>query len=108
MKYTIYKTFGNTPASIGLDINKHELIAVEYGKDIYSVTDTLIKAVTDDLNSTEEYSKCDNFAYPPKYIDNIGVKADRSKYTYFISGIVSPVYAKENTVVYYGVTETNE
>ena len=40
MKYLLYRSFGN----LDKDIKKHELVAVEYGKDIYEVTDALIKA----------------------------------------------------------------
>ena len=41
MKYLLYRSFGN----LDKDIKKHELVAVEYGKDIYEVTDALIKAL---------------------------------------------------------------
>ena len=45
MKYLLYRSFGN----LDQDVKKHELLAVEYGKDIYDVTDALIKAAADDL-----------------------------------------------------------
>ena len=45
MKYLLYRSFGN----LDKDVKKHELVAVEYGKDIYDVTDALIKAAADDL-----------------------------------------------------------
>lgn len=38
MKYVLYRSFG----SIDKDVRKHELVAVEYGKDINEVTDALI------------------------------------------------------------------
>ena len=38
MKYLLYRSFGN----LDKDVKKHELVAVEYGKDIYDVTDALI------------------------------------------------------------------
>lgn len=37
MKYLLYRSFGN----LDKDVKKHELVAVEYGKDIYDVTDAL-------------------------------------------------------------------
>lgn len=107
MKYKIYKTFGNTASSVGLDINKHELIGVEYGSNIDEVTDDLMKSVVDDLSATEEYSRCDVYTYPPDKITG-GPKALRSKYTYTLSGIVSPIYAKQNIIVYYAIVEENE
>lgn len=107
MKYKIFKTQGNTTSSVGLNIGKHELIGIEFGADIYEATDDIIRAVTDDLSSTEEYSKCQIYAYPPEEI-MVGKKALRSRYTYTVSGIVSPVYAKENIVIYYAIVEENE
>ena len=50
MKYVLYRSFG----SIDKDVRKHELVAVEYGKDIYEVTDALIKAAADDLAGMPE------------------------------------------------------
>ena len=41
MKYILYRSFGN----LDKDIKKHELVAVETGKNIDDVTDALIKAV---------------------------------------------------------------
>ena len=38
MKYVLYRSLG----SIDKDVRKHELVAVEYGKDINEVTDALI------------------------------------------------------------------
>ena len=40
MKYKLFRSLG----SIDRDVKKHELVAVEYGRDIYEVTDALIKA----------------------------------------------------------------
>lgn len=51
MKYVLYRSFG----SIDKDVRKHELVAVEYGKDINEVTDALIKAAADDLAGMPEY-----------------------------------------------------
>ena len=53
MKYLLYRSFGN----LDKDVKKHELVAVEYGKDIYDVTDALIKAAADDLAGLSEYDK---------------------------------------------------
>ena len=39
MKYKLYRSFGD----IDKDVKKHELIAVEFGRDIDEVTDDLIK-----------------------------------------------------------------
>ena len=49
MKYLLYRSFGN----LEKDVKKHELVAVEYGKDIDDVADALIKAAADDLAGSE-------------------------------------------------------
>ena len=59
MKYLLYRSFGN----LDKDIKKHELVAVEYGKDIYEVTDALIKAAADDLAGMPEYEKFETAAF---------------------------------------------
>ena len=67
MKYLLYRSFGN----LEKDVKKHELVAVEYGKDIDDVADALIKAAADDLAGMPEYERCETAAYPPhaeKYI----------------------------------------
>ena len=51
MKYLLYRSFGK----LEKDVKKHELVAVEYGKDIGDVTDALIKAAADDLAGMPEY-----------------------------------------------------
>ena len=45
MKYILYRSFGD----LDKDIKKHELVAVETGKNIDDVADALIKAAADDL-----------------------------------------------------------
>ena len=45
MKYKLYRSFGD----LDKDVTKHELVAVEYGKDIDEVTEALNKVVSDDL-----------------------------------------------------------
>ena len=50
-KYRVFR------AVFGLDkaVKHHELVAVEYGKNIYSVTNRLIKAVSEDAEGLEKY-----------------------------------------------------
>ena len=62
MKYTLYRSLG----SLDKDVQKHELVAVEYGQDIYAVTDALIKAAADDLAGMPEYEKFETAAYAPE------------------------------------------
>lgn len=101
MKYTLYRTLGN----IEKQITKHELIAVEYGKDIYEVTEILMQAVDDDLSTTPEYTQYETSAYEPELLKEKGIT---SRYDYRIIGIASPLYANENTLIDYGVFELEE
>lgn len=51
MKYILYRSFGDLDKAV----KKHELVAVETGKNIDDVTDALIKAAADDLAGMLEY-----------------------------------------------------
>lgn len=95
-KYTIFRM----PSEDDENYDQHELIGVEYGDDIYDATDRLIQAVCDDLSENPEYAQCRVGAYPPEDLDGA------TPYQYQMSGIVSPAYAETNTVIYYGITET--
>ena len=92
-KYTIFRM----PAEDDENYDRHELIGVEYGED---ATDRLIQAVCEDLSENPEYAKCETYADPPDELEGA------SRYQYQMCGIVSPAYAETNTVIYYGITET--
>ena len=62
MKYILYRSFGD----LDKDIKKHELVAVETGKNIDDVADALIKAAADDLAGMPEYEHCETAAYAPE------------------------------------------
>ena len=101
MKYILYRSFG----SIDKDVRKHELVAVEYGKDIYEVTDALIKAAADDLAGMPEYENCETAAFAPETVKEFRrVK----KYQYEMTGIVYPKYAEKNVLIEYGIMEESE
>ena len=81
--------------------DQHELVGVEYGEDIYEATDRLIEAVCEDLSGNPEYAGCEVYAYPPEEPNESG------RYQHQISGIVSSPVAEENTVIYYGIVESD-
>ena len=58
MKYILYRSFGDLDKAV----KKHELVAVETGKNIDDVTDALIKAAADDLAGMPEYERCETAA----------------------------------------------
>lgn len=62
MKYLLYRSFGN----LDKDVKKHELVAVEYGKDIYDVTDALIKAAAVTLPVCRNTEKYETAAFAPE------------------------------------------
>ena len=101
MKYTLYRSLGN----LDKDVQKHELVAVEYGQDIYAVTDALIKAAADDLAGMPEYEKFETAAYAPE-----PVRAFRrvKRYDYEMPGIVYPTQADRNILIDFGIVEEAE
>ena len=101
MKYLLYRSFGN----LDKDIKKHELVAVEYGKDIYEVTDALIKAAADDLAGMPEYEKFETAAFAPERTKDFReVRRD----AYEMTGIVYPTHADMNILIDFGIVEEAE
>ena len=101
MKYKLYRSFGN----LDKDVKKHELVAVEYGKDIYDVTDALIKAAVDDLAGMPDYEKYETAAFAPEPVKDFRrVK----RYDYEMTGIVYPTHADKNILIDYGIIEEAE
>lgn len=62
MKYILYRSLGDLDKAV----KKHELVAVETGKNIDDVTDALVKAAADDLAGMPEYERCETAAYAPE------------------------------------------
>ena len=62
MKYKLFRSPGNLDKAV----QKHELVAVETGKNIDDVADALIRAVRDDLAEMPEYAHCETAAYAPE------------------------------------------
>lgn len=98
MKYILYRA----PHGLDKNVRQHELIAVEYGKNIFDVTDALIRAAADDLAGLPEYTGCETAAMAPEPIESFRrVK----KYQYEMLGIVYPTKGKENFLVDFGIVE---
>lgn len=101
MKYILYRSFGN----LDKDVKRHELVAVEYGQDIYAVTDALIKAAADDLAGMPEYEKFETAAFAPKPIKDF---RKVKRYSYEMTGIVYPTHADKNILIDFGIVEEAE
>ena len=89
MKYKLFRSPGNLDKAV----RKHELVAVETGKNI------------DDVAEMPEYAHCETAAYAPE-----PVKSFRRvrRYRYEMMGIVYPKYAEENVLIDYGIIEEEE
>ena len=101
MKYLLYRSLGK----LEKDVKKHELVAVEIGRNIDEVADALIKAAVDDLACTPEYAHCEASAFAP-----LPVKEFRKvrRYQYEMTGIVSPPNADKNILIDFGIIEAEE
>ena len=101
-KYKVYRSFGK----IEDQIKKHELVAIESGKDIYDATDRLIKAVCDDAAGLEKYQKgFSAYAYAPKPVEEF---QKVKRYEYYLTAVLSPDFGEENDLIEYGVIEEDE
>lgn len=99
-EYKIYRT----PGRIDKDIRKHELVAVEEGSDIFTVTDAIIHAVAADLTESEEFRHCRADAYAPEPVESF---RQSYRYDYYVCGIVMPEHAEKNIIIEYGIIEDN-
>lgn len=101
MKYKLFRSLGDLAESI----QKHELVAVEYGQDIYAVTGDLIRDVREDLAGLPEYAGWETAAYAPEPVEEYCVL---NRYQFEMLGIVSPPNADHNILIDYGVIEEAE
>lgn len=83
MKYKLFRSPGNLDKAI----RKHELVAVETGKNIDDVADALIRAVRDDLAEMPEYAHCETAAYAPEPVQE---HRRVRRYQYEMMGVVYP------------------
>ena len=101
MKYILYRSFGD----LDKDIKKHELVAVEIGKNIDDVADALIKAAADDLAGMPEYEKFETAAFAPERTKDF---RKVRRYAYEMTGIVYPTHADKNILIDFGIVEEAE
>jgi hypothetical protein len=101
MKYILYRSLGDLDKAV----KKHELVAVETGKNIDDVTDALVKAAADDLAGMPEYERCVTAAYAPEPVKDF---RKVRRYQYEMTGIVYPPNADKNILIDYGIVETDE
>lgn len=102
MKYLLYRALGD---DIEKNVKQHELVAVEYGKNISEVENALIKDATDDLAGMPEYKGCETAAYAPE------LRPDYRKvrrYQYQMMGVIYPPVAEKNIIVYFGIVEAED
>ena len=95
----MFRSFGN----VDRDVRKHELVAVEYGIDIYAATDALMKAVNDDATDIEKYRN----HYVAEIYAPEPVESHRrvKRYVYIITAVLCPKHGAKGDIIEYGVTE---
>ena len=98
-KYMIYRA----PGKVDRDIRQHELVGVEFGEDVFHVTDALIRSVCDDLSGQPENEKCEVYAFAPEEVPE---DFHTKRYQYLMTGVISPPAAEKNTLIFYGITES--
>lgn len=96
-KFKVFRSLGKIDESI----RKHELVAVEYGKDIYEVTDKLIRAVNDDAEGLPQFEK----GYTAATMAPKEVPSHRhvKRYQYVMQAILHPEFGPENQLLEYGI-----
>ena len=101
MKYILYRSLGDLDKAV----KKHELVAVETGKNIDDVADALIKAAADDLAGMPNLS---TVRQQPMHRSRSKTFGRCARYQYEMTGIVYPPNADKNILIDYGIVETEE
>lgn len=97
-KYLLYRSEGN----LDKNIRQHELVAVEYGKNIDAVIENLVAAVIEDLAGLEKYSEYEVDAYNPEPTNPL---RKVKRYQYKMDGIVYSIDEEYNEIIEYGIIE---
>ena len=99
-KYRVYRSLGKLDKAV----RKHELIAVEYGENVFDATDRLIKAVSDDAGSLEKYRNGNwrASAYAPMPVESF---RNVKRYDYEMTAILYPDFGEKNDLIEYGIIE---
>ncbi len=98
-KYKVFRSFGK----LDEDVRKHELVAVEYGPDIFTVTDEIIKAVESDAVGIEKYQK--GYTALAYTLEPVADVFRVTRYSYVISAVLAPEYGEFNDIIDYGIIE---
>lgn len=98
MKYVLYRSFGE----LDKDVKKHELVGVEFGKDIEEATEALMKAAENDLAGTPGYEHCQVVVHAPEPIQ---IFRKVKRYDFEMLGVVCPPNASQNILIEFGITE---
>ena len=102
-KYILYRSLDVIDAEYDgqapVDLDGHELVAIEYGEDIYVVSGALLKAAREDAGELEKYQRgFTAAAFDPEPIQH-------SRYSYHITAVLYPEYGEQNDLIEYGVVE---
>lgn len=83
------------------NVRKHELVAVEYGRDIRAVTDKLIKAINADATGLPQFEKgCTAYSMAPEETQS-GRRVKR--YQYYVTAVLEPDFGDQNKLIEYGI-----
>lgn len=96
-KFKVFRAQGK----LELGVKSHELVAVEYGKDIYAVTDKLIRAVNEDAAGLPQYETGYTVCSmaPEERPEDRRVK----RYQYSMTAILEPDFGASNELLEYGI-----
>ena len=87
---------------------QHELIGVSHGEDISDALEDIQQFAQDDMKGDSRFKNCSILADEPIYLNTLSAK-DMVPYDFYMTCVAYPNYpAKENTIEYYGIIETEE
>lgn len=96
-KFKVFRSLGK----VDENVRKHELVAVEYGKDIHAVTDKLIKAINADATGLPQFEK----GYTAYSMAPEETQSSRrvKRYQHYVTAVLEPDFGDKNKLIEYGI-----
>lgn len=99
-EYHIYRSLGN----VERDIGKHELIGLEYGKDIFDAADRVLRAIRDDASELPENKGYEVDVFAPEEMSRLSRK---TRYAYRADAVIGSPALPKNKILPYGIVESD-
>jgi hypothetical protein len=96
-KYIIYRT----PGDLTKDVSGHELVGVEYGRDVFDAERDILDAIRADASGTPGFEGCEVMVFEPEKVEGWR----KSRYRYEVTVLLGHDNLPQNEIIPYGILE---